>query len=173
MTTLLAIDSVFMRDFGKLELLSSFLSLDFEMYTTSTACYDMEMPAEFVTYDSKVSGKLYVGTLTCEELDKAFALGAAFPGLSYLDYTVLYVARRDHLELITGDSRVSAVASSMHIVVHDYLWAMEEMIKAGRLDATRAIVKYYQLETSVNRFAIMEDPVVALQNAYRQRQQTA
>src|SRR5665647_844608 len=102
MTKQVTIDSVLVRDFSKLGLLSSFLGLSSEMQITSTACDCIEFPPEVVTYDSPLMGKLYVATLTNDELFGALALGAAFDGLSFGDYTVLYMAQRDGTILITG-----------------------------------------------------------------------
>jgi hypothetical protein len=173
MTKQVTIDSVLVRDFSKLGLLPPFLSLSSEMQITSTACDCIEFPPEVVTYDSPQLGKLYVATLTNDELFEAFALGVAFEGLSYGDYTILYLARRDGTILITGDSRVSKVAAAMNITVYDYLWAFCEMVKAGQLALDEAIIKYYELAKSVNKLSIWEEPAIALREAYSDYKQTA
>jgi hypothetical protein len=173
MTKQVTIDSVLVRDFSKLGLLSSFLGLSSEMQITSTACDCIEFPPEVVTYDSPFMGKLYVATLTNDELFEALALGAAFDGLSFGDYTVLYMAHRDGTILITGDSRVSKVAAAMNITVYDYLWVFCEMVKAGQLALEEAIFKYYELAKSVNKLAIWEEPAIALREAYSDYKQIA
>jgi hypothetical protein len=143
------------------------------MQITSTACDCIEFPPEVVTYDSPLTGKLYVATLTNDELIEAFALGIAFEGLSYGDYTVLYMARRDGTILLTGDSCVSKVAVSMNTRVYDYLWVFCEMVKAGQLALDEAIFKYYELTKSVNKLAIWEEPAIALREAYSDYKQIA
>jgi hypothetical protein len=173
MTKLTTIDAVSIRDFSKLGLLSSFLSLCSEMQTSSTACDCIEFPPDVVTYDGPVAGKIYVANLTADELDKAFALGVAFEGLAYGDYTVLYMARRDNTMLITADACVAKVAAAMNITVHHYLWVFSEMVKAGTITLEDAIYKYYELARSVNRHAIWEEPVIALRAAYSDYNQIA
>jgi hypothetical protein len=173
MTKQLVIDSVFVRDFSKLGLLSSFLSLSNEIRTTSTACQRSEMPQDSVCCDGPVCNKIYVVTLTNDDLYEAFTLGLAFEGLSYADYTVLYIARRYGLELVTGDSRVHKVALEMEIVVHDYLWLFCEMVKAGVLALDKAVIKYYELGKTVNRLAIWEEPAIALKEAHQDYKQSA
>lgn len=173
MTKQITIDSVLVRDFSKLGLLSSFLSLSPEMQITSTACDCIEFPPEVLTYDSPLTDKLYVASLTNDELFEAFALGVAFDGLSYGEYTVLYLARRDGTILITGDSRVSKVAVAMSITVYNYLWVFCEMVKAGKLTLDEAIFKYYELAKSVNKLAIWEEPAIALREAYSDYKQIA
>jgi len=173
MTKHLVLDSVFVRDFSKLELLPSFLNLSCEMQTSSTAYSCSEWPGDSITYDGPVCSKIYVETLSNDELDKAFRLGVAFPGLAYEDYTVLYIAHRDGLELVTGDSRVRRVAISMKIEVYDYLWVFCEMVKAGQLALDDAILKYYELTKSVNKLAIWKEPEIALREAYSDYKQIA
>lgn len=169
----IAIDPVLVRDFGKLQLLTSLQRLNMEIHTTSmsgTCSQWSENPSDCL---ASVCNTIYVVTLSNEELAKAFAISRAFPGLSHPEYTVLYLAHHHGLELVTGDSRMYKVAGEMNITVHNYLWLFCELVKAGTLTLNMAVVKYYELAKSVNRHAIWEEPALALSEALAERRRTA
>ena len=166
MTKLMTIDSVLVRDFSRIGLLPTFLSLSSTMQTSSTACDCIKIPQGVATYDGPVSGKLYMATLTNEEFGEAFALGTAFEGLTCDDTTALYLARRDGTTLITGDSRVYRVAVRLNITVHNYQWAFDEMVIAGILSRAEAKDKYKLLATSVNKLTDWKEPAHALKEAH-------
>lgn len=169
----LAIDPLLIRDFGKLNLLSSLQCLNMEISTTSLAlscCQWSDNPSESL---ATVCNTICVVNLSNEELANAFAISKAFPGLSNTEYSVLYLAHRHGLELVTGDSRFYQVAAEMNISVHTYLWLFGEMAVAGIFTWNTAVVKYYELAKTVNRHAIWEEPTLTLAEALSNRKRSA
>lgn len=169
----IAIDPVLVRDFGKLKLLTSLQGLNMEIRTTSMACSCSQWSENPTDSLETVCNKIYLVNLSNEELANAFAISAVFPGLSYPEYSVLYLAHHYGLELVTGDSRMYKVACQMNITVHNYLWLFCELVGACELSMDEAVVKYYELAKSVNRHAIWEEPIVALYEAMAERKRTA
>jgi len=173
MTKLMTIDSVLVRDFSRLGLLSTFLSLSSRIQTSCTACDCIRITPGVTTLNGPLQGKLYMAALTNEDMDKALVMGLEFNGLTFDDATILYLARRDGTILITGDSFVGRVAASLKITVHDYLWAFVQMVNSGLLSENEALVKYNLLATSVNRYMHWRDPAKALSEASQGYKKTA
>jgi hypothetical protein len=166
MTKLMTIDSVLVRAFSRTGLLTKFLKLSANMQTSSTACDCIKIPPGVATFDSPLQGRLYMATLTNEEFGKAFELGLSFKGLTSEDSTVLFLARRDGTELITGDSHVYRVAASLLIPVYNYHWVFTEMVGAGILSMIEAKEKYNQLAPLVNKHADWKEPSIAFKGAH-------
>jgi len=166
MTKLMTIDSVLVSDFSRIGLLPTFLKLSSEMQTSSTACDCIKIPKGVATSFGPLQGKLYMATLTNEEFAKAFELGISFKGILSNDSTVLFLARRDGTELITGDSLVYRVAVSLRIPVHNYQWAFSEMIETGLLSKVEALEKYNLLANSANKHTDWKSPAFVMKEAH-------
>lgn len=103
--------------------------------------------------DLKARG-LQVVDLDPEQVERAFALMALFPGLSAYDCFSLTLAElTKNAMLLTGDQQLRTRASGLGIEVHGVLWISDEVEKAGAMP-------FADLADALTRLEI--DPLVFL-----------
>lgn len=76
--------------------------------------------------------------MSSDQVEELEQLRRAHRNLSAVDLASFLLARSLHATLLTGDSRLHALASSSDIPVHGVLWLLDEMIRLQILASERA-----------------------------------
>lgn len=153
MSPLITLDNLSVMDMGKIGMLPDLPLTGLRFATTSTVM--MDIPDRRMFADTPLEhGKIYVSTLTIEELQYAWELNATFPGFTLADYSVLYHARREQSLLITFNRALAEAAMIMGIDVFGYEWIIETLITEGVMTRKAADDRYRKpLMASAGRYA--------------------
>lgn len=119
-------DACILIDLIELNLLSGFLSLDYEVITTSAVVFEITDENQAEELEKNISGGL-IKTEDSGTLIDIMNLKETYGGLSYADATVLELALRKQAILITADGLLRKAGVQEGSGVHGTLWVIETL----------------------------------------------
>ncbi len=156
MTNLLILDTLSIRDFGAAGLLPAISRLSFRVTTTSTAYLQDPFPGAF-THAPLETGKIYLSTLSPDELHYSYQLSSTLPGFTLADYSVLFLTSRDDGALLTADPRMLMAAEAMRLTICSYYRVLEQLARAGIISRKSLNHHYIPLLCRINKLAIPKE----------------
>ncbi|HRY32872.1 MAG TPA: hypothetical protein P5531_07880 [Bacteroidales bacterium] len=129
---LIITDSNVFFDIIKIGALPEFFALDYDIRTTDFVYHEIEQSDQRELIESFIRAKkLYVFSLTSEEVEEVtkFTTIRQFKGLT--DKTVLWMAHQLKCMILTGDKKLKREAEDLNIEVHASLWVVEQLIGSG------------------------------------------
>lgn len=137
-------DACIIIDLIELNLLRGFLTLNYDVITTSAVIIEItDLNQKNELEESLNSGKILVDDNG--SLIDIMALQAKYSGLSYADASVLEVALRKQVMLITADGLLRKAAVNENNTVHGTLWVIETLHYNRIISVQTAIGKIKEL----------------------------
>lgn len=145
-------------DLVKLDLLSDFFALPWEVHTTDFVISELTDPDQSSAVTAFIKRKkLFIGTLSAEEIgeiaDRSNQTGGK---ISFTDFSVCHYARKYGYTLLTGDKNLRKVATAEAIPVHGILYMFDELVSNTILPPTLA-AKALQRLKEINSHLPLDD----------------
>ncbi|HOW32643.1 MAG TPA: hypothetical protein PLP88_13855 [Bacteroidales bacterium] len=172
MTNLLILDTLSIRDFGAAGLLPAISRFSFRVTTTSTAYLQGPFPGAF-THAPLETGKIYLSTLSPDELQYSYQLSTTLPGLTLADYSVLFLTSRDNGTLLTIDPRMLKAAEAMRLTVCTYSGVLEQLAMAGIISHKSLKHHYTPLLGRINKLALPNEKQLFVNSALPKKEKLA
>ena len=154
---LIITDSNVFFDIIKIQALTEFFALDFEICTTDFVKSEIleseqrELIEEFIR-----SNQLIVFELSEQEIEEVenFKTKRFFKTL--IDKTVLWKAKQLKCPLLTGDAKLRSEAIDQGVTVHGSLWVIQIMVESKVITANAGIEFLEKLQISNDRLPLDE-----------------
>jgi predicted nucleic acid-binding protein len=121
------IDANIFIDFLELNWYENLFKIKLEIITTREVFNELSVHQQNLLDPYIQDGTLWVLDIPNIEHDNIISISAS-KKLSFTDKTVLFVAQRDSLLVITGDKILKSVAQQMGLSVNGILWVFERII---------------------------------------------
>lgn len=145
-------DANILIDIVQLDLVTPFLALEFEMYTTDFVFEELESFQKEVL----ISEKLIILKTNENELLPILELTTQHNGLSFEDCSVWFYAKKMDGVLITGDGRLRTKATASGIEVKGIIYIIEEIKNQNILEKFICVEKLEALKILNNRLPLAE-----------------
>lgn len=154
---LLVTDSSVFFDVIKIQILSEFFALKYEICTTDfviNEILDFEQREHVELFIQ--SNKLMVFELNGDQIDEVIRFETNRVFKTLIDKTVLWKAKQLGCPLLTGDGKLRKAAIEQGIEVHGSLWVIEQLVKQEIVNKKRGIEFLDQLKGINDRLPIEE-----------------
>lgn len=119
-------DACIIIDLIELDLLRTFLSMDYEVITTSAVVLEITDETQNSQLLACITDKL-INTDDIGSLKDIINLQEKYKGLSYADATVLEVAKRKNAIILSADKLLRKAGIKEKSIVHGTLWIIETL----------------------------------------------
>lgn len=145
-------DANILIDLVRLDLVDSFLDLNFELYTTDFVFAELEQSQQ----DLLNSHQLTKIVSSVDDMQAIFDLSQENVGLSFEDCSVWYFAKNKGGVLITGDGKLRTKAKASGIEVKGIIYIIEQIKEQNLLAISVCVEKLKMLLQINNRLPISE-----------------
>jgi predicted nucleic acid-binding protein len=140
---LLINDANILIDIIKLDIVDSFLALEFDLQTTDFVFSELNDEQQIVLQSAKL--KIII-TDSLNDYKAINSLLANNRGLSFEDCSVWYYAKKLAGVLISGDGKLRKKVSEDGVEVKGIIYIVEEMKKQQKITTQKAIIKLGELK---------------------------
>ncbi|MBZ0199807.1 MAG: hypothetical protein K8H86_08065 [Ignavibacteriaceae bacterium] len=134
-------------DLISIELLDSFLELDYEIQTTDFVLEELSDEQLNLINKKIVAKKVVVNNADEQDVDRIVELQKTKQTLSLEDFSVFYFARKNGARILTGDKSFRTYAEQNGIAVSGILWIFDEIEKAGVLKPENLVDRLEKLRS--------------------------
>ena len=133
-------------DLYKLQVLSEFFNLDWEIHTTNFVYNEILREEQVVDFESFVRDeKLNIIKINVEEETEIRKMQLQRPNKSFPDKTVLWKAKKEKCTLLTCDKVLRTEASYHKIEVHGTAWIILQFVENGIINNIKGVELLEQL----------------------------
>lgn len=126
-------DTCIIIDLFNAGILSHLFSLKYTIKTTDFVI------SELLSVDKNLLLDFDVVATPAEEMEEISSIKNLYPGLSVIDVSVFYHAKKSGWVLITGDNTLRKLALKEKMDVHGVLWILDEFVNSGCITPQTAI----------------------------------
>ena len=145
-------DANILIDLARLELLSEFSKLDFEIYTTDFVLEELNTEQKLPVNELVESESIIlIQTEEIEDYSGIRQLLESSTGLSFEDCSVWYYSKKYKGTLLTGDGKLKKEARKNGIEVRGIVYLFDELLRQNIIDFEIAMVKIEELKQLNNR----------------------
>lgn len=145
-------DANILIDIVKLELLSEFSKLNFEMYTTDFVFEELNIAQKSPVNELIESESIIlIQTEKIEDYQGIIQLLDLSTGLSFEDCSVWYYSKKYNGILLTGDGKLRKEVKKSGIEVRGIIYLFDELLKQNIIDFDIAVGKMEELKQLNNR----------------------
>ncbi len=143
-------DTCILFDLIDLNLADEFFHLGYMVLTTREVIAEIIDAEHFEIVSSFINDQRLIVDTT-DEFGIVQALCDQYPGLSYADCSILYLAKMKDAVLLSADGSLRRIAESDGLCVRGVLWIVRELFESGIITGAYAIEKLEMYKTVNSR----------------------
>ncbi|MCJ7555026.1 MAG: hypothetical protein MUO34_14230 [Ignavibacteriaceae bacterium] len=136
---LLISDTNIFIDLINIDLLDTFLKLEYEFHTTDFVINELSDEQNKILAEKINKNKIIIDKADENDLSEIIELQSEKRSLSIIDFSVFYFAKKQNAMILTGDKSFRNYATEQKFEVKGVLWILDQIIDTGLLGSADMI----------------------------------
>lgn len=150
-------DANIIFDLFEIELLETFLSLDFDFITSDLVNSEIKtVTLKLKINDCKTKKLISIESLNYKQLSEAYNIKLEQPGLSIPDCSVIILAQKHNAFILSGDKVLRNKAKELGLEYHGILWILDTLIDFNKISKNTACIKLKELMKTNKRLPLTD-----------------